>query len=384
MNVYEVGVTLQDRPLAESPMAIEVVAAETDVKMTEIIPSDGLRGTFNFKETKFGLVARDRYGNQVSHGGDRFRVDVDPASHGAGRCRSRIEDNADGTYNVTLTTVEGEQLVAITLNGEHMRGSPFRPSALRLDPRKCSVIGEGMARARAGEPAVFVVETADQMGRPIQTGGVDVQSEISGEQVVVRPTVTDNNDGSYRATYVATVAMSMHLAVEVMGSHVPDSPFEVSVLPGAYDKQKTAVEGEGVRHGFPTMETTFKIQARDKYGNKLTSGGESFSVTLGKPGQPNSHRPVRVDDNRDGSYTVTYPPMSEDHEADIFQGDQPFMEKVYVKAVDLDLAKTVVEPPTGKARVGQPVSFAVRTFDSNARPLRSGGAQQAGGLKQLH
>ena len=39
-------------------------------------------------------------------------------------------------------------------------------------------------------------------------------------------------------------------------------------------------------------------------------------------------RSVRVDDNHDGTYTVTYPPMTEDHVADIMQGDEPVMENV--------------------------------------------------------
>ena len=38
--------------------------------------------------------------------------------------------------------------------------------------------------------------------------------------------------------------------------------------------------GDGLQKGMMGTEGTFSIQAKDKYGNQLTAGGEKFDVKL--------------------------------------------------------------------------------------------------------
>eukprot|EP01119_Soliformovum_irregulare_P015542 TRINITY_DN437_c0_g1_i1.p1 TRINITY_DN437_c0_g1~~TRINITY_DN437_c0_g1_i1.p1 ORF type:complete len:1056 (-),score=389.88 TRINITY_DN437_c0_g1_i1:223-3369(-) len=75
----------------------------------------------------FGIVARRKNGEQKPRGGDQFAVKIqrkEPAEDVEG---IQIKDRGDGRYRVTYSLPgEGEYLVNITLNGRHIKGSPWR------------------------------------------------------------------------------------------------------------------------------------------------------------------------------------------------------------------------------------------------------------------
>ena len=377
-GMYKVDILLDGVRLTGSPFDVEVDAGATDVSTCEVA-GEGTKYSFDFKPASFVIFARDRFGNPRNAGGDRFDVEVaEKGSRMGGRCESRIEDNKNGTYTVTYGPVAGTQQIKVASGGVALRNSPFAPKPVALDPRRCTVLGEGASRARVGEMAQFVIETVDSTGTAIKTGGASIDAELwsdgDGAARPLRPEILDNQDGSYRASYLTTSAVRMTLAVKIKGVSVGNSPYTVDVVPGVIHPPSTLIEGEGLRHGFASTEATFTIRPVDAYGNKLTTGGEHFTVTLSEVDGSKPHQVV-VRDTGDGSYTVIYPPINSDKLATVKHEDMVLLQDVHVAALDIDKSATIITaPPQSGHRVGEPVKVAVQTFDKQGRPMKTGGA----------
>jgi hypothetical protein len=105
--------------------------------------------------------------------------------------------------------------------------------------------------------------------------------------------VVDNGDGTYNVTYNPEDAGRHDIAVTLEGKPIKGSTFRVDILPGAWA-------------GKSAMETFyFVVRAMDKRGRPLTVGGAKIAVTVKKPNGSNCDQ-VKVNDNKDGTYTVTY------------------------------------------------------------------------------
>jgi len=140
--------------------------------------------------------------------------------------------------------------------------------------------------------------------------------------VVVR--LRDNEDGSYTATYVATVAGQQRVrgpartprgtrtaddvdsvgqvAVTLNGAHLPGSPFLVTVREGKGDPAMSTVTGEGLEDCVVGTDRHFLIEAVDKHGNRVQHGGDSFVAELTGPVPERVH----LIDMDDGTYAGTY------------------------------------------------------------------------------
>jgi hypothetical protein len=124
---------------------------------------------------------------------------------------------------------------------------------------------------------------------------------VTGANAAGPVAATDNNDGTYTASYTPTVAGTDQVGVTLDGSPVSGSPFSSTVAAGAVDPaSSSAVVPDGVA-GNPT---TITVVARDQFGNQVATGGASVSVDItgANPGS------ASVTDNGDGTYTATYTP----------------------------------------------------------------------------
>jgi len=96
--------------------------------------------------------------------------------------------------------------------------------------------------------------------------------------------------------------------VQHEGKNVADSPYHVKVdtsSTGA-DPAKSQAYGPGLQEAIGGEPARFTIQARNKQGDKLTHGGDPFDVEI--EGPDDTIVEVRVVDNKDGTYNVTYQP----------------------------------------------------------------------------
>jgi hypothetical protein len=109
-----------------------------------------------------------------------------------------------GRYQAKVTlTQAGQHTVAVLLDGEHIRGSPYTvvATAAALWLPACRLVGAGLQRARAGETTVFSLQAADRSGNAIQHGGANLTASVSSDGEVLPVMVKDNDDGTYSALF---------------------------------------------------------------------------------------------------------------------------------------------------------------------------------------
>ena len=111
---------------------------------------------------QFLITAFDAQGQRRDTGGDAFAVTVHgvrpPAS-----LRVKLHDHANGTYTAEFKPeVSGQLVVTVTLDGVHLRGSPFTVAAvtLRPDAANCVLRGDALTSAVARMAMTFEVRLA--------------------------------------------------------------------------------------------------------------------------------------------------------------------------------------------------------------------------------
>eukprot|EP01089_Gocevia_fonbrunei_P002378 TRINITY_DN12352_c0_g1_i2.p1 TRINITY_DN12352_c0_g1~~TRINITY_DN12352_c0_g1_i2.p1 ORF type:complete len:232 (+),score=91.59 TRINITY_DN12352_c0_g1_i2:31-726(+) len=144
----------------------------------------------------------------------------------------------------------------------------------------------------------------DEFGNEITIGGATVIATLlgKGETVEIVGSVTDSNDGIYSVEYVAEKSLVHTLSVSLNDEAVQKSPFTVHVVPGRVSTSTSSVIGETPRSGIPGAPY-IRLQARDRFGNDKTTGGDEVKVYLTKPVK----RPAYVTDRGDGTYDIRYP-----------------------------------------------------------------------------
>eukprot|EP00959_Pyramimonas_sp_CCMP1952_P471257 9498106-Pyramimonas_sp.AAC.1 len=102
-----------------SPFRVAVIAGPVD-PTTCIIRGVGLNGVLVGMESEFKLQARDAFNNDISKGGDPFRVEANREGTALGSITIGLTDNMDGTYTARFSaTGVGRYVVRVFLNGEH-------------------------------------------------------------------------------------------------------------------------------------------------------------------------------------------------------------------------------------------------------------------------
>jgi len=238
----------------------------------------------------FKIIAKDSEGNQRIDGGDNFVVHVNGPVH----VEPHVQDNGDGTYDVTYKTEEpGEYKVNVLLDDKPLHHFPvdvhIRPTP---SPHNTYAAGPGLNKDQVfdNEPAVFTIHAKDPKGNPLTEGGDNFKVDIHGP-VHVEPVVVDNNDGTYTVTYDPTEVGDYKVDISIDGHPIKDAPHHVNVREGT----DVGLSGFG--------SFTLTVVAKDKKGNSKTFGGDSFEVSITGPAE---HLDVKAFDNEDGTYTAAY------------------------------------------------------------------------------
>jgi hypothetical protein len=85
----------------------------------------------------------------------------------------------------------------------------------------------------------------------------------------VTAAVKDNGDGTYSASYTATVAgvYELHITLGVE-EHVAQSPYPLRVLPAPPCVKRCRVEGGGRCGAVAGVTARFEVEACDEFGNR--------------------------------------------------------------------------------------------------------------------
>uniref|UniRef100_A0A672YRV6 Filamin B n=1 Tax=Sphaeramia orbicularis TaxID=375764 RepID=A0A672YRV6_9TELE len=284
--------------------------------------------------------------------GGRGQLEVAVLSPGQKTVPCKVEPQT-GKAEVSLVWYtpkeEGVHTVNVSYDGHPVPGSPFPVEAqLPPDPSKVKAFGPGLKGGLVGNPAEFTIDT-----KGAGTGGLGLTVEGPTEAKIE---CSDNGDGTCSVSYLPTERGDYLVNILFEEVHIPGSPFRADVqMP--FDPSKVVASGSGLKKA--------KVGETSVVNVDCSSAG---------PGQL-CLEATEVVDNKDGTYTVTYIPLT--------AGMYTLMLKYGGKAIPGFPAKVLVDPAVDTSKVrafgpgveGQAVyREATTAFTVDARPLtRRGG-----------
>uniref|UniRef100_A0A8C5GBZ7 Filamin-C-like n=1 Tax=Gouania willdenowi TaxID=441366 RepID=A0A8C5GBZ7_GOUWI len=310
-GVHLIEVLYDDVPVPKSPFRVSVVEGCDPTRVRAYGP--GLEGGITNKSNCFTVETRG-----AGTGGLGLTIE------GASEAKISCKDNKDGSCSVEYVPfTPGDYDVNINYGGHPIPGSPFRvPVRDPVDPSKVKCSGPGLSSGvRAHVPQTFTVDCTKAGQAPLDVKlygptGADTQyqqsvtfhSEVKHKLYATFPGtmepvgVKNNGDGTHTVHYTPAQDGPYTVAVKYANQEVPHSPFKVMSKPG-HDASKVRASGPGLdTKGVPaSLPVEFTIDARDAGEGLLTV------QILDPEGKPKN---ATIQDNRDGTYTVSYVPDS--------------------------------------------------------------------------
>uniref|UniRef100_A0A672H3R9 Filamin C, gamma a (actin binding protein 280) n=1 Tax=Salarias fasciatus TaxID=181472 RepID=A0A672H3R9_SALFA len=285
-GMHLIEVLYDDAPVPKSPFRVSVVEGCDPTRVRAFGP--GLEGGITNKPNCFTVETRG-----AGTGGLGLTIE------GASEAKISCKDNKDGSCSVEYVPfTPGDYDVNINYGGHPIPGSPFRvPVKDPVDPSKVKCSGPGLGSGvRAHVPQTFTVDST-------QAGQAPLDVKLYGPTGTVEPVgVKNNGDGTHTVHYTPAQDGPYTVAVKYADQEVPHSPFKVMSQPG-HDASKVRASGPGLdTKGVPaSLPVEFTIDARDAGEGLLTV------QILDPEGKPKN---ATIQDNRDGTYTVSYVPDS--------------------------------------------------------------------------
>jgi adhesin/invasin len=176
------------------------------------------------------LTANDVGGNQLTTGGSTV---VFSLGSGVGKGTfSTVTDNGDGTYSATFTgTIAGSNTITATIDGHALTSAPADIAVTPGDADMAHTIVAVAPPSIANAGTATITLTAkDASGNQLDTGGslVDFALGTGAGQGTIG-TVTDNGDGTYTATFTATVVGSNTITATLDAQAVTSTPPTIRV-----------------------------------------------------------------------------------------------------------------------------------------------------------
>jgi len=123
--------------------------------------------------------------------------------------------------------------------------------------------------------------------------------------------VIDNNNGTYTVQYTPYKTGPYSLEMKAPdGTRIggKTNPVPILCTPAAADGSQSVAFGPGVTNATIGKDNKFTVQARDAFGNDIKHGGDKVAGSLQAP--DGSVVPLQIHDNKDGTYTATYPGLN--------------------------------------------------------------------------
>ncbi|XP_060926160.1 filamin-B isoform X1 [Limanda limanda] len=357
-----VSVTFGGDPIAKSPFTVGV-AAPLDLDKVTV---DDLDGRVEVDQEQQFTVDTKGAGGQ-----GRLEVAVLSPSQRAVRCKVEPQSKSADVSLVRYTpTEEGLYAVSVSYDGHPIPGSPFPVEAqLPPDPSKVKASGPGLKGGLVGNPAEFTIDT-----KGAGTGGLGLTVEGPTEAKIE---CSDNGDGTCSVSYLPTEPGDYLVNILFEEVHIPGSPFRADIqMP--FDPSKVVASGSGLKRAKVGETSVVNVDC------SLAGPGQLSLEALpdSSPSSPTGSAPgagvkakTEVVDNKDGTYTVTYVPLT--------SGMYTLLLKYGGKAVPGFPARVMVDPAvdTSKVKVFGPgvegqalFREATTDFTVDARPLsRRGG-----------
>ncbi|KAM7367447.1 hypothetical protein PAMP_015347 [Pampus punctatissimus] len=271
-------------PIPKSPFNISV-APPLDLSKVKV---QGLNNKVD--------VGNDEEFTICTHGaGGQGKLDVKIISPSRRPIPCKLES---GTANEVHTVKyippeEGPYRVDVGYDGNPIPGSPFTvEGVMPPDPSKVRAYGPGLQGGVVGKPAPFAIDT-----KGAGTGGLGLTVEGPCEAKIE---CQDNGDGSCSVSYLPTEAGEYAINILFADQHIPGSPFKAAVQ-SAFDPSKVTASGPGLERGKANEAGSFTVDC--------SKAGEA-ELTIEILSESGSKVEVHVQNNSDGTYSITYiPPL---------------------------------------------------------------------------
>ncbi|KAL0180667.1 hypothetical protein M9458_023073, partial [Cirrhinus mrigala] len=221
---------------------------------------------------------------------------------------------------------EGVYVVEVVYDGNPVPGSPFTVEAmLPPDPSKVKAFGPGLKGGLVASPAEFTIDT-----KGAGTGGLGLTVEGPTEAKIE---CSDNGDGTCSVSYLPTEPGEYLVNILFEDVHIPGSPFHADIQ-YPFDPTKVVASGSGLKRGKVGEISVLNVDCAKAGPGQLTLEAESDSGAKAK---------TEVVDNKDGTYTVTYVPLT--------AGMYTLLLKYGGKTVPSFPAKVQVDPAVDTSKV---------------------------------
>ncbi|XP_022088546.1 uncharacterized protein LOC110978119 isoform X2 [Acanthaster planci] len=246
-----------------------------------------------------------------------------------------------GSYEFEFRTLKaGLHQLNISISGVPIKGSPFpvnieespplMSTVTRDDPpqsdtklvtdvtwkdafAKCEhdvvvkLSGLGSLPAPPVVTALFSMGDSSRATHDPRTS-TDEAKQLPSTEAQVTP--IDEN-GSFRIVYTPPFAGKLNMSVFTDGVPIPNSPFVIKVDPLHPDSTVVSTRSLGkcpLNTAVLDMPYALNLKTHDHLGKPLTSGGYSVTAEVQLSSSSELLRTYDVEDNQDGSYTVTIKP----------------------------------------------------------------------------
>jgi serine/threonine protein kinase len=291
----EISISLSGTPIGDSPVSLEIEAADVDpLKSDTQGPDEGRVG----EPYAFVVTARDKFGNCCGKGGHDVQVTVTGVNDSV---PVEVTDKNDGTYGASYEPkLPGADRISVQVNDVHIGGDPLRPKIKVGGASTASTVE--VPDGRAGKATTIKITARDAAGNALTSGGDRVVVNVSVANSNT-PTVEDHGDGTYVAVYTPTHVGSDYVNVTLNGKPLKGGPFISKVIAGPLDAGRTRVTVPS--SGVAGRSSEILIHARDLHGNEIQHGGQQFRVSIEGV---NDASTAQMTDRNDGTYVASYTP----------------------------------------------------------------------------
>jgi len=288
-GTYDIIVTINKQPIPFNSTVV-IVSSSPVAQTSTVAITTACAGSL----THAFVMSCDAFGNKVQVGG----ASVVATLSGEADMTANVLDLNDGTYIATVApTKAGEYLLALSLNGSPIAGSPFRIriTSASTVASSCLLEGDGLVNAIAGKTAHFDIIARDQFNN-ITDDSSNITATIIG--VPHTPTVECIDTGRYRVSYVILKTGEYAISVLVNGHAAVTAPYKIHVQAGQVVASKCIVSGSGLSGAVAGTWARLILQAQDMYSNKcIATDSVVAEMDSGV---------CEVQNNDDGTYGISF------------------------------------------------------------------------------
>uniref|UniRef100_A0A672L8T9 Filamin B n=1 Tax=Sinocyclocheilus grahami TaxID=75366 RepID=A0A672L8T9_SINGR len=310
-------VTFGGDPISKSPFAVGVTAP-LDLSKIQV---DGLENRVQVGEDQEFAI-----GTRGAGGQGKLEVKITSPSGMSVPCVVEPQPGKGASLVKYIPKEEGVYVVEVVYDGNPVPGSPFPVEAmLPPDPSKVKAFGPGLKGGLVASPAEFNIDT-----KGAGTGGLGLTVEGPTEAKIE---CSDNGDGTCSVSYLPTEPGEYLVNILFEDVHIPGSPFHADIQ-YPFDPTKVVASGSGLKRGKVGEISVLNVDCAKAGPGQLTLEAEPDSGAKAK---------TEVLDNKDGTYTVTYVPLT--------AGMYTLLLKYGGKTVPNFPAKVTVDPAVDTSKV---------------------------------